>query len=157
MPSDSSSQVKPHIVETADMPAAPALWNPNATIAWSFLLSPAFGAFLNMRNWYSLGEQKLASKAKSWVVATPLIIGFLSIFGAFFPEGATRVAGLSLYVGWSLTSARAHSVYVKRRFGKAYPRKRWVPAVPYGVLAIVVYIAVVLVVFLVVRWIFRLF
>ena len=35
-------------VATGD--AAPALWNPNAAANWSLLFSPAFGAWLHMKN-----------------------------------------------------------------------------------------------------------
>jgi hypothetical protein len=53
---------------------APALWNPNAAASWSVLFSPAFGAFLHMKNWQALGEPAKASAAKIWAIATLLVM-----------------------------------------------------------------------------------
>jgi hypothetical protein len=50
--------------------AAPALWNPRAAAFWSFFLfTPAFGAFVQERNWRSLGEPERAFSSRVWGIA----------------------------------------------------------------------------------------
>ena len=48
-----------------DVMNAPPLWNPNAAANWSLLFSPAFGAFVHMKNWQALGEPEKAANAKT--------------------------------------------------------------------------------------------
>lgn len=129
--------------------SAPALWNPNAAANWSLILSPAFGAFLHMKNWHALGEPEKAGTARSWFISVLVILGAVTVFGAFLPEGASRATGLGLLLGWYFASARAQSAYVKDRFGTAYPRKSWGGALTWGVLAFAGFVGAVLIVFLI--------
>lgn len=46
-----------------------SLWNPGATVVWSLIFSPVFGAILQMKNWHTLGEHAKAAKAKIWSMA----------------------------------------------------------------------------------------
>jgi hypothetical protein len=59
---------KAQVADIVSGEAAPALWNPGAAASWSLLFTPAFGAFLHMKNWEVLGESDKAAAAKTWVV-----------------------------------------------------------------------------------------
>lgn len=52
----------------------PPLWNPNAAANWSLLFSPAFGAFLHMKNWQALGQPNKATSAKVWFVLSLVVL-----------------------------------------------------------------------------------
>jgi hypothetical protein len=110
--------------------AAPALWNPGAAASWSLLLSPAFGAWLHMKNWQALGEPQKASAAKLWVIASLVLIVALSLAAGLMPESkpldaASRGFGLALLLAWYFSSGRAQATFVTQRFGKNYPRRGW--------------------------------
>jgi hypothetical protein len=134
--------------------AAPALWNPGAATAWSLLFSPAFGAFLHMKNWEALGEPLNAASSKLWCIVS---LGFLLVMvglGAFLPESKTldqlsRIAGLALLIGWYVTNGKVQVAFVKQRFGKDYPRRGWGKPIGLALLAILALFAVVFVVVLV--------
>jgi len=118
------------VSDVSHVEPAPKLWNPNAAANWSLLFSPAFGAFLHMKNWQALGDTQRAQLNRNWVIASVLIIfgaGFLSVL---MPEskaldGSARVVGFALLVAWYMTSAKAQAKLVKDRFGSAYTRKGW--------------------------------
>jgi hypothetical protein len=46
--------------------AGQAIWNPLAVACWSVVFTPAFGAYLLMRNWQTLGESRQAALARVW-------------------------------------------------------------------------------------------
>ena len=109
---------------------APPLWNPNAAANWSLLFSPAFGAFLHMKNWQALGEPAKASAARTWVIVVVSILIALPVLLFVIPaarglESLSRIAGLILLISWYVSSGRAQAQYVKERLGKDYPRKGW--------------------------------
>jgi len=118
------------VEDIARQEASPALWNPNAAANWSLLFSPAFGAFLHMKNWQALGEPARAGSAKVWAILSLVVIAGFACLGALLPDnkgldGATRSLGLVLLLSWYFTSGRAQAKYVKERFGKNYPRRGW--------------------------------
>jgi hypothetical protein len=140
------------LVEDAGRPAsAPPLWNPDGAAAWSLLLSPAFGAYLHMKNWQALGEPEKAASAKWWIAAVLAILGFTGLFWFSLPDGASRYAGIALFIGWYFGSARSQATYVRKRYGTTYPRRKWAKALFYAVLAIAAYVGIVCVVFLVLQ------
>ncbi len=109
---------------------APALWNPGAAASWSLLFSPAFGAYLHMKNWEALGEPGKAAASKRWVAIYVVIIIGLSVAAAFLPynktfPGLLRLCGLCLLLGWYFASGKPQVDLVKSRYGKAYPKKGW--------------------------------
>jgi hypothetical protein len=109
---------------------APALWNPGAAASWSVLLSPAFGAFLHMKNWEALGEPDKAAAAKRWAVIYIVTIVGLTVVSAFLPynraiPGILRLSALGLLLGWYFASGKPQMNFVKSRYGKEYPRKKW--------------------------------
>jgi cation transporter-like permease len=64
----------------------PTLWNPGAAANWSLLFSPAFGAFLHMKNWEALGEPGKASTAKTWIVLTLIVLAVGPVAAALLPD-----------------------------------------------------------------------
>lgn len=47
-----------------------AIWNPSAAATWSLVFTPAFGAFIHMRNWQAVGQPQLAASARRWFYAS---------------------------------------------------------------------------------------
>jgi hypothetical protein len=138
----------------ADVPVnreSPALWNPNSAANWSLIFSPAFGAFLHMKNWEALGEPAKASAAKIWVAVTLVaLIGIATaaalLPGARFVDALLRAVGVVLLLSWYFSSGRAQTAYVKSRFGKSYPKRGWGKPLLLASLAVIaffVYVAAV--------------
>ena len=130
---------------------APRLWNPNAAVNWSLLFSPAFGAWLHMKNWQALGEPQKAKTAKTWIVISLVVILGLSLASGLLPDStgldrATRSFGLVLLIAWYLSAGRAQAMLVKQRFGKTYPRRGWAPPLLWAVGAMIGFFALVFVV-----------
>jgi len=120
--------------------AAPALWNPNAAALWSLALSPAFGAFLHMKNWEAIGDAQKASASRMWVMVTLGAYFLIAMSGVFLPDTKTsdqitRAIGIALLLTWYFSGARPQVQYVKEKFGDGYPRKGWGKALGLGVLA----------------------
>lgn len=119
--------------------AAPALWNPNAAANWSLLFSPAFGAFLQMKNWQALNEPEKAAAAKQWAIWSVMLLIGLVLLSVALPESKaldaiSRWAGIGMLIAWYVGNGRAHANYVKERFGGVYPRKRWLKPISLGFL-----------------------
>ena len=130
---------------------SPAIWNPNSAANWSLLLSPAFGAYLHMKNWEALGEPSKASVAKVWIWVTLLALTGIALAGAFLPnskslDGLSRTVGLVLLLSWYFSSGRSQAEYVKSRYGKDYPRRSWGKPLLLGCLALVGFITFIVVV-----------
>ena len=121
-------------LEPPPTPEAPPLWNPNAAAGWSLLLSPAFGAYLHMRNWQALGQRRKAMIALGWFWFVVLFIAGGVVWGVV--RGKTSLLGgvgnLLILALWYPLSGLEQAEYVKDRWGWAYPRKGWaVPVVAY--------------------------
>lgn len=130
---------------------SPPLWNPNAAANWSLVLSPAFGAFLHMKNWEALGEPAKASAAKAWVIAVIAILFVLPVVTALVPGlgGLQRLfspLGIVLLVSWYAGSGRPQVRYVKERFGKSYPRRGWGKPLLFTLAAMVGYFVIMAIV-----------
>jgi hypothetical protein len=130
---------------------SPAIWNPNSAANWSLLFSPAFGAYLHMKNWEALGEPVKAYAAKVWVLVTLLALAGITSAAAFLPnprslDGVSRIVGLVLLLSWYFSSGRSQAEYVKSRYGKDYPRRGWGKPLLLGCLAIVGFIIFIVVV-----------
>lgn len=117
----------PPTAEVRTNEQAPPLWNPNAALFWSLLFTPAFGAFLHMKNWQALGEPKKAAASKYWVIAIIVLQLAATGLSVFIPEmdRLPRPLALGLFVAWCLAGARGQVALVKTRFGADYPRRGW--------------------------------
>ncbi len=116
--------------ERSLLEAPEAIWNPVATVNWSLAFTPAFGSWLQMLNWQSLGEPELAEISKRWFYASLGMLLLYAIVGiAFAGSDAAvlllRVAPFLYLVAWYVGSARPHMKFVKERFGDDYNRRPW--------------------------------
>ena len=139
---------KAQVADIVQGEAAPALWNPGAAASWSLLLSPAFGAFLHMKNWEALEEPDKAAVAKKWVVIYLVTIIGLAVMGALLPfnkaiPGLLRLCGFALLLSWYFISGKPQMEFVKSRYGKDYPRKGWAKPLLIAVGAIIGFVFVV--------------
>ena len=107
-----------------------ALWDPNTAANWSIIFSPAFGAYLHMKNWQELGKPKWALWSRLWIIACVVAGPLLGTFS----EKPGGVALLILLV-WYFSSARAQVRYVSGHVAE-YRRKGW--GAPIGV-AVAIY------------------
>jgi len=121
----------------------PAIWNPNLTANFSFLLSPAFGSYLQMLNWRALGEPQKAASARNWYYATMVIWIVIILIGArgevLFEKLDSEAAELSATLIWFLFTAiwyfsagKAQSKYVEEKLGSSYAKKPWAKALLIG-------------------------
>ena len=87
------------------------LWNPNAAANWSLLFSPAFGAYLHMKNWEALGETEKVNSSRTWFIFS-LILSFLGI-------------GFFVLIAWYFSIGKKQVTCIKENFGENYTRKSW--------------------------------
>jgi hypothetical protein len=129
-----SNPYAPPLAEVADaaVPLAerPALWNPWAAVLWSILFTPAFGAFLHMKNWQALGQPAKAKEQRTWFYGVIVALFLVMLSAILLPESKlldllSRVAGLGMLLAWYYSSAKAQRTLVDSRFGGDYPRKGW--------------------------------
>ena len=108
----------------------PPLWNPRTATLWGLLLSPAFSAYIHMRNWQALGQQDKAAEARAWfclVLGCIVVACFLPVAGQMLgrdlsPPSATAFC---LLAAWHLWGGRAQERYVAAVIGAAYVRRPW--------------------------------
>lgn len=138
-----------HVEETprAEGAATPAMWNPNAAANWSLLFSPAFGAFLQMKNWEALGEPGKVAVAKQWAIWSVVFLVGIGLLSAALPDNKmldalSRPAGIGMLVAWYVGNGRTQASYVKERFGSEYPRKGWWKPIGFGFLFLLAVFAV---------------
>ena len=108
----------------------PALWNPWAATLWSLVFSPAFGAYLHMKNWRALGDAEKARVQKLWFIGSLTCFTVLSLAGALLPDLAALKAVskwifLPLLLAWYYLGGKAQRAYIEARFGKDYSRRGW--------------------------------
>lgn len=131
-----------------------AIWNPNAASKWSLFFSPAFGSYLQMLNWETLGKHDKANYAKKWFYASLSILAIYILIGlsatdSNTSDGLVTLIGLFYFVVWYLAFARAQEKYVKEKYGTIYQRKPFGKPLIIGVGAIIGYAAITLVIGLV--------
>lgn len=130
----SSNPYAPPQSEVSDVPAEvasrPALWNPWSAVLWSILFSPAFGAFLHMKNWQALGQPAKAQTQKNWFIGVLAALIVLTMASVLVPESKvldllSKIGSLAMLLSWYYSSAKAQRALVLARFGQDYPRKGW--------------------------------
>ena len=130
----------------SDTGPAPALWNPTAAANWSLLFSPVFGAWVQMKNWTTLGETRRAAAAKGWLIASAVLILGLTFAGILMPRSAIAAAtnplAFLMLIIWYFSSARSQTKWVAERFGADYPRRGWGQPLLWGLGAYAAVIAV---------------
>jgi uncharacterized membrane protein YfcA len=99
------------------------------------LFSPAFGSYLQAKNWHTLGEPEKAKSSMRWFYATLVLYG-LYVFLAGMAAGGTgdeidkvdalfRVVFFVYLIVWYFASGRKQPKLVKAKYGKDYIRKSW--------------------------------
>lgn len=142
------SPPRARIADTPEGEGNSPIWNPNAAANWSLLFSPAFGAFVHMLNWRTLGEDAKAASAKAWFIASLLILGFYVVLGFAVPnanaaDAASRAIGLTFLIVWYFAAARGQAKYVNEKLGKTYLRKGWTKPLLIALLALVGYFVLI--------------
>jgi hypothetical protein len=109
-----------------------SLWNPEAAAKWSVLLSPVFGAFLQAKNWTSLGQKDKARKSMIWVYA-----GIVILLIAMFQQGTigSSIVVVFLLI-WYFSSAKGQAKYVKAELNDKYERKGWLKPIIIAVISL---------------------
>lgn len=109
-----------------------AIWNPYATANWSIVFTPAFGSYLQMRNWKTLGEHDKAASAENWfnislgmLLAYVLIAWIMARSAVEGIENAVSGLALLFLFAWYFSSGINQCKYVKEKFGTSYARKAW--------------------------------
>lgn len=128
------------------MPAEPALWNPAAAACWSLVFTPAFGAYLLMRNWETLGDRQQAMQARKWYVFSLGLLGVQLLSAAFntrlnSESNLLHWVGIAWLCAWCLGAALPQARLVRAKFGPSYPRKGWDAALLAAVIAGTAYVA----------------
>lgn len=117
--------------------AMPALWNPGATVAWGFFLSPIFGGILQMRNWDALGKPEEALKSKRWVIATALYVLFIIVLELVAPQNvlarSTKLMGVLWFIAWYAGSGRDQSPFVSFAVPGGYTKRGWLKPIGIGI------------------------
>lgn len=144
----STSEVADEVAVAAEAEADQALWNPIAAACWSLVFTPAFGSYLLMRNWQTLGEPRQAALARVWFCFSLGLLGVQLLSGAInrrlnSESNLMDWLGMGYLAAWCVAAVLPQMLLVRRRYGAAgYPRKAWDLALLYGVLAGVGYFVV---------------
>jgi len=106
------------------------LWNPRAATCWGLLLSPAFSAYIHMRNWQALGQEDKAAEARTWlrmVIGAIVVSCFLPTLGEMLGRDleAPSSMGAALLLAWHIWGGRGQERYIAAITGGAYVRRPW--------------------------------
>lgn len=116
---------------TGDKEKQLRLWNPNAAINWSLLLTPVFGSYLQMKNWQEIGSTTEANNAKYWLVGTIIFILFLNLGTPFIWDDPYQLQtypkslGILYIIVWYFAFAKSQSDFVKKHLHSNYQKKSW--------------------------------
>lgn len=129
----------------------PALWNPNAAASWCLIFTPAFGAYLHMLNWRTLGEHQRAEASLKWFYVGIALLVLYSLLGIVFAnhkaaEGITRLVGFVFLLSWYFGSAKAQAKFIKERFGTNYTRKPWWKPFGFALIGILAFMTAIFIV-----------
>ena len=121
------------------------LWNPAAITLWSVLLSPAFGAWLQMYNLRRMGQEAQAAVARRWCVASLWVLGCNALFHAInIRLGGTSFlfdwVNLSLFIVWCTCNTPQHAQAVRARCGSTYRKRAWDNVLAIGALCALAYL-----------------
>ena len=117
-----------------------ALYNPFAAMAWSLVFTPAFGAYLVMRNWQVMGLPRQAVHARRWFRASLALLALQALSVAFNARVNSHPnlvywLGLAFLLLWCVAAALPQALALRARYGTAYPRRQWDGALLAAVLA----------------------
>ena len=121
------------------------LWNPTLTVVFSLVLTPVFGALIQMLNWRILKKDHDAQHSLWWCLAGCVILLGNQVFSALLQDDRVvdtfTVSLLVLYgCSWFLLSGRRQIRYVREHFSRSYGRKSWKAVLPATLAAYVLYV-----------------
>ncbi|MCG2584282.1 hypothetical protein [Massilia sp. TS11] len=127
------------------------LWNPNAAACWSLFLTPAFGAYLHMRNWEAMNDPKAAMLARRWFQASLAVLAMNLLLGMVFEESRAidaflRLFGLAYLLTWYFSHGRVQVRHVQDVYGDDYVRQPWGRVFGYALLGVLAYFGVAFIV-----------
>ena len=99
-----------------DTEPPPPIWNPDAAGVWSLLFTPVFGSYLVYKNWISIGEAQRIRTAKIWFIVSLIML---------LPYMVVPALGMLYIIVWYFGSQRKQTKYVRERWGKTYPKRKW--------------------------------
>ncbi len=93
------------------------IWGSNAAILWSLLLTPAFGAYIQMRNWQALGRISKERASRYWLAASVAVIPLSTLIGllesSYGEELFLREIFVVLFfIVWYFAFAKSQSSYL---------------------------------------------
>ncbi|MDR6419400.1 uncharacterized protein J2801_001651 [Paraburkholderia phenoliruptrix] len=125
------------------------IWNPSRVASLSFILTPAFGSYLQASNWRTLGQPERATASKVWFYVSLLVlaamaavtVGFVgkSAAGNDTIRGIVNIGALIYFFIWYLASGRKQVSYVNETFGKTYAKKSMAKPIMAGLACVAVY------------------
>lgn len=107
-----------------------ALWNPSVAACWSVVFTPAFGAWLLMRNWEVLGDKHQAMQSRKWFVFSVGLLVVRLLSGALNSRLNSQ-SNLLLWFSWGylalwwIAAVAPQAKAVRARFGADFPRQGW--------------------------------
>jgi len=97
-----------------------ALWNPENLSLWNLLFTPAFGAWVQARNWSALGEDKRAKESMYWFFGALNLVAWMM---PFLPLGDI-VAAVGIVNGiWHFGISKFQEDYVTEKLGSTYDKR----------------------------------
>ena len=109
-----------------------SIWNPKAVANWSLLMSPVFGAWLQMLNWRRLGEKGSEQVAAFWLflslvfyVALPFVAGANTQPGEQSSLNSGLGASLLYTIAWYFLHGNSQVQYTSKLLGTDYPKRSW--------------------------------
>lgn len=131
---------------------APVLWNPTATTIWGFFLTPVFGAYLQMRNWETLGKPDEARTSKYWSIGSAAGIVATVAVTIIAPDSILdRISNFSHlinFIAWYAMSARDQGQFVTYSLDGNYIKRGWLKVLLVGIGVYLAMVALIMLVFI---------
>lgn len=120
----------PAIADACPADHSSALWNPTAANFLGLLLSPAFSAYVHMRNWRVIGDLEKTAQARTWFIALAAYFcttGVLTVVGRMRHEALAPPAAINLLLIalWCAREGREQNRFLRTYKGGAYVRRPW--------------------------------
>ena len=80
------------------------------------MFTPVFGSYLVYKNWISIGEAQRIRTAKIWFIVSLIML---------LPYMVVPALGMLYIIVWYFGSQRKQTKYVRERWGKTYPKRKW--------------------------------
>jgi hypothetical protein len=116
--------------------STPVLWNPHAASRWSFLFSPAFGAFLHAKNADCLTRKGEAKANMVWFYISLVFIVLVVVSSLILnlPQYLYYFANGTLLLSWYFHVGVKQEKFVKQTLKSKYQKRSW--AAPLSIVAV---------------------